>query len=261
MLNQDDCASVAARLRTAYSDGPVDPLRDLLDAGDINGAYAVQALNTAHWAGEGRAINGWKIGLTAKAVQQQMGVDEPDFGVLFADRQVPDGGELALNTLWQPRGEAEIAMVLAEDVTAPGMTAQSMAKMIAYAAPAIEIVDSRIKDWQITIADTVADNGSTAGHVLGSAKVPLGGLDLYSCGMVLEVDGAVVSLGAGAACMGHPLNAAAWLANALLARGQQLLAGQVILTGALGPAVNLQPRQHMKATIGGLGEVSMRCDG
>jgi 2-keto-4-pentenoate hydratase len=261
MLNHADLEATAARLRAAYTDGPVAPLRDLLEPADVDSAYGIQSLNTQHWLRQGRVIGGWKVGLTAKAVQQQMGVDHPDFGVLYADRQLPDGGELDLAPLFAPRGEAEIALVLSDDVTEPGLTAATVAQHIAYASPAIELVDSRIKDWRITFADTVADNGSASGYVLGAAKVSLDTLDLYACGMVLEEDGAVVSVGAGAASMGHPLNAAAWLANALLERGQKLQAGQVILTGALGPMVNLRPGQHLKATIGGLGAVSMRSAG
>ena len=123
------------------------------------------------------------------------------------------------------------------------------------------IVDSRIADWQITFADTVADNGSSAFYVLGDQQLPLAGLDLYTCGMVLEVDGEVTSIGAGAACLGHPLKAAAWLAQTMVSRGQPLRAGQVILTGALGPMINLAAGQHIRARIGGLGEVNVEIEG
>jgi 2-keto-4-pentenoate hydratase len=125
-----------------------------------------------------------------------------------------------------------------------------------HAVAAIEIVDSRIADWQITFADTVADNGSAACFVLGKQRKALAGLDLYTCGMALEVNGAVASVGAGAACLGHPLNAAAWLARILVALGEPLRTGDIVLTGALGPMVPLSRGSHVKATIGGLGSVS-----
>ncbi len=250
---------LADRLHRAYSEGPVDPLRDGLEPTDVEGAYAVQSLNTERWLSEGRQISGWKIGLTAKAVQQQLGVDQPDFGVLYSDMAVDQDSQLEMSSLIQPKGEAEIALVLKEDVERADVTAEEIARAVDYVVPAIEIVDSRIKDWKITFADTVADNGSSAKYILGGDKKPIEGLDLYSCGMVLEVDGAVSSIGAGAACLGHPLNAAAWLAQALISRGQALKSGHVILTGALGPMVNLEPGQSVKAIVGGLGDVAFTC--
>jgi|TARA_B110000438_G_scaffold76209_2_gene76324 2-keto-4-pentenoate hydratase len=249
----------AVRLRDAYTSGPIEPLRDVLESTDTDRAYEIQSLNTQHWIKEGREVAGWKIGLTAKAVQQQLGVDQPDFGVLFSDMQIANGASLDMNQMIQPRAEAEIAIVLAHDIVSPDVTAAEVAGAVAYVSPAIEIVDSRIADWRITFADTVADNGSSAFYVLGDAQLSLVGLDLYTCGMVLEVDGGISSLGAGAACLGHPLNAAAWLARTMVNRGQPLKAGQVILTGALGPMVSLTAGQKIKAAIGGLGEVSFNC--
>ncbi len=250
---------VARELRGAYQGAPIEPPRDVMDPTDVDAAYRIQALNTKHWINQGRTIAGWKIGLTAKAVQKQLGVDQPDFGVLFEDMRIPDGGQLKMNQVIQSRGEAEIALVLGKDVDAENITAQDVEEAVDYVVPAIEIVDSRIADWKITFADTVADNGSSAYYVLGESKLPIKGLDLYACGMVLEVDGTIASLGAGAACLGHPLNAAAWLANTLVTRGQTLKAGQVILTGALGPMINLKPGQQIKSSIGGLGSVGFSC--
>lgn len=248
---------LADRLRAAYDAGAVAPLRDGLGPTDASGAYAVQAINTRVWQSEGRRIVGRKIGLTAQAVQTQLGVDQPDFGVLFADMEIANGGVLPFGKVLQPKAEAEIALVLGNDVMDPGATAETIAAATDRALAAIEIVDSRIADWKITFADTVADNGSSAFYVLGDAK-PLDGLDLYSCGMVLEVNGQVASLGAGAACLGHPLNAAAWLARTLAALGEPLRAGDVVLTGALGPMVALHPGDEVKAIVGGLGSVGFR---
>ncbi len=249
-------AAAAARLRAAYTDGPVGPLRDALAATDVDGAYVVQTLNTRFWEAEGRRIVGRKAGLTAKAVQKQLGVDQPDFGVLFDDMQISDGGVLDPARALQPKAEAEIAFVLGRDLPGLDTTPEMVAEAISSVHAAIEIVDSRIADWKITFADTVADNGSSAFFVLADEGRPLRGLDLWSCGMVMEINGEVVSMGAGAAVLGHPLNAAAWLARTLAARGEPLTAGQIVLAGALGPMIALIPGDHVRAVIGGVGEVS-----
>lgn len=251
-----DHSSLAQRLRAAYQQGPIAPLRDGLAPDDATGAYAVQAINTRYWVEQGRRIVGRKVGLTSLAVQKQFGVNQPDFGVLFEDMQLIDGGVLDCDAMLQPRAEAEVALVLGADVTSLTATPDDIAAATHHAFAAIEIVDSRIADWKITFADTVADNGSSARFVLGKQACSLDELDLYTCGMVLEVNGAVASVGAGAACLGHPLNAAAWLARTLAAAGEPLRAGDVVLTGALGPMITLAPGDHIMAKIGGLGAVS-----
>jgi 2-keto-4-pentenoate hydratase len=246
-----DYATLAERLRTAYSSGVIPPLRDGLEPQDGAGAYAVQMLNTQFWEARGRRIVGRKIGLTAKAVQAQLGVDQPDYGVLFDDMAVAHGGTLDASKVLQPKAEAEVALVLKADLSGPNVTADDVYVATDYAVAAIEIVDSRIADWKISFADTVADNGSSAFYVLGNEQRALDGLDLYTCGMALEVNGEVVSVGAGAACLGHPLKAAAWLARTV-----PLRAGDVVLTGALGPMVALTPGDRVTAKIGGLGDAS-----
>lgn len=251
----------AARLREAYRGKPVPPLRDLLGPVDSDSAYAVQLINTRFWEAQGRRVVGRKIGLTAKAVQQQLGVDRPDFGVLFQDMEIAADGILEPAAVIQPKVEAEVALIFARDLDKPDATAQDVFAAVESAVAAIEIVDSRIADWKITFADTVADNGSSAFFVLGTEKKPLPGLDLYTCGMVLEVNGAIASLGAGAACLGHPLNAAAWLARTLAQRGEPLEAGDIVLTGALGPMVPLTRGTHVRATIGGVGSVNFHFAG
>jgi 2-keto-4-pentenoate hydratase len=250
---EKDLDLTARRLREAYTASPIAPLRDVLDPTDIDGAYAVQAINTAYWTGQGRRIVGRKIGLTAKAVQQQLGVDQPDFGVLFDDMHIADGGRLDPARAIQPKAEAEIAFVLGRDITDADASIETIGAAIDHAVAAIEIVDSRIADWKISFADTVADNGSSAFFVLGDDHRRLAGLDLYTCGMVLEINGKVASLGAGAACLGHPLNAVQWLARTLVARGEPLRAGDVLLSGALGPMVALTPGDEVRTRIGGLG--------
>ena len=252
-----DTHSQAARLlRDAYSGGAVPPLRACLGPLDADGAYAVQEINTRFWQAQGRRIVGRKAGLTAKAVQTQLGVDQPDFGALFDDMRVADGGRLDPARTLQPKAEAEIAFVLGADLPSPETTAEQAAAAISSVHAAIEIVDSRIADWKITFADTVADNGSSAFFVLSDAGKPLAGLDIYTAGMVMEVNGVITSTGVGAAALGHPLNAAAWLARTLAARGQPLKAGDILLAGALGPMVALKPGDHVVARVGGLGACS-----
>ncbi|MDB5680477.1 MAG: mhpD [Sphingomonas bacterium] len=256
MASHDD---LALRLREAYAGPPVPPLRDGLDPTDAVGAYAVQRRNTGHWVSEGRRIVGRKIGLTAVAVQVQLGVDQPDYGVLFDDMALADGGELDMRWMLQPKAEAEVALVLASDLDDPEADRAAILVAVDHVAAAIEIVDSRIADWKITFADTVADNGSSAAFVLSEEKRAISGLDLWSCGMVLEKNGKVASLGAGAACLGHPLEAAAWLARTLAAAGEPLRAGDIVLTGALGPMVPIAAGDTIRATIGGLGTCTFSC--
>ena len=247
---------LARRLREAYSSGAVPPLRDGLDPVDVAGAYAVQTINTRFWEEQGRRIVGRKAGLTAKAVQTQLGVDQPDFGVLFDDMRVADGGRLDPARCLQPKAEAEIAFVLGADLSSPRTTPDEVAAAVSTVHAAIEIVDSRIADWKITFADTVADNGSSAFFVLAEQGKPLPGLDIWTAGMVMEINGQIVSLGAGAAALGHPLNAAAWLARTLAERGEPLKAGDVLLAGALGPMVAIVPGDRVRAVVGGVGECS-----
>ncbi len=250
-LSVDQIAGHASRLREAYQGSPIPSLRDEVAAGDAETAYAIQTANTKFWQAKGRKIVGHKIGLTAKAVQAQLGVDQPDYGVLFDDMEVADAGTLHPSRVIQPKAEAEIALILGKDLNGPDVTPENVIAATDFVVAAIEIVDSRIQDWNITFADTVSDNGSSAFYVLGSDKRPIEGLDLYTCGMALEVNGSTVSVGAGAACLGHPLNAAAWLARAV-----GLKAGQTVLTGALGPMVAISPGDHVVAKIGGVGTAS-----
>jgi len=248
---------IAARmLRQAYEGGAIAPLRAWLDPVDVVGAYAVQEINTRLWQAQGRRIVGRKAGLTATAVQTQLGVDQPDFGVLFEDMRVADGGRLDPGLAIQPKAEAEIAFVLGADLLSVDTTAEQAAAAVSSVHTAIEIVDSRIADWKITFADTVADNGSSAFFVLAGEGKPLAGLDIYTAGMVMEVNGEIASLGVGAAALGNPLNAAAWLARTLAARGQPLRKGDILLAGALGPMVALKPGDHVVARVGGIGTCS-----
>lgn len=250
------CEQAALLLRDAYTAGAIAPLRDYLDPTDVVGAYAVQEINTRYWEAQGRRIVGRKAGLTAEAVQKQLGVDQPDFGVLFDDMCVADGGTLDPKRALQPKAEAEIGFVLGADLPSPNTTAEEVAAAVATVHAAIEIVDSRIADWKITFADTVADNGSSAFFVMSDTGIPLADLDLESAPMEMTINGAVVSTGIGAAALGNPLNAAAWLARTLAERGEPLKAGDVLLAAALGPMVALTPGDSVHTTVGTIGTCS-----
>lgn len=222
-------------------------------------AYAVAEINTRARLDEtGRRIVGMKVGLTSKAVQQQLGVDQPDFGLLFDDMEYIHGDAVPMARLIQPKVEAEVAFVVGRDLTGAVPSWAEFVNALTYALPALEIVDSVIADWKITLVDTVADNASSALYVLGQQPVALGALDLGEVGMQMSINGAIVSVGTGAACLGHPLRAAYWLARTMAARGQPLKAGQVILSGALGPMVPLHAGDLVQARIGNLGSVGCR---
>lgn len=258
-MTEADVKAQAKALRAAYENGtPIAPIRTAFPKATMDDAYAIQARNTAHWLGEGRHAVGAKIGLTAKAVQKQLGVDQPDFGVLFADMAVPEGDEVAAGRLLQPKVEAEVAFVLARPIDVDRLTTAELIDAVAFVLPALEIVDSRIAAWDIGIVDTVADNASSGLFVLGTEPRPLDDLDLTLCGMVLEKNGEQVSFGAGAACLGHPLHALAWLARTMDRAGRPLGEGDVILSGALGPMVAAGPGDRFEARINGLGRVGVR---
>ena len=256
MINQESLQSAADRLRAAAETGnPCLPLSDLLPPGDVTAAYAVQDINTGCWLERGRVLSGRKIGLTSVAVQKQLGVAQPDYGMLFADMAVPDGLEIPRTRLIQPKAEAEIAFILGRDLSVEHITVADVIRAVEYAVPAIEVVDSRIRDWRIAITDTVADNASSGLYVLGGPPRRLDGLDLHGCTMEMVCGDAVVSSGTGQACLGHPLNAVSWLARTMARLGRPLKAGDTVLSGALGPMVPVAWGTVLEARITGLGSV------
>jgi 2-keto-4-pentenoate hydratase len=247
---------IAARLRQAAESGkPIPPIREELASGGVKDAYAVQQANTDHYVKQGRRLVGRKIGLTSKSVQKQLGVDSPDFGMLFSDMALYDGEEIAMQRVLQPKVEAEIAFVLERDLTQPGATLADVVSAIAYALPAVEIVGSRIENWNIKLLDTIADNASSGLFVLGTQPRKLDQIDLRLCGMAMERRGEPVSFGAGAACLGNPLNAALWLARTMVEVGSPLRAGDIIMSGALGPMVGVSAGDVLDTRIHGLGTV------
>jgi 2-keto-4-pentenoate hydratase len=244
--------ALAGRLRDAQSRRtPCAPLGEL----SVEEAYLIQAANLAR-AGSRRT--GRKIGLTSRAVQKWLGVDSPDFGGLTEAMLVGDGATAPLEALLQPRVEGEIAFVLGRDLPGPVVSAVDVLAATEYLLPSIEIIDSRIADWKITLTDTVADNASSARYVLGTSRRRLEGLDLRLIGMTLRKNGEIVSTGAGAACLENPLNAVAWLAERVSRLGDPLRAGEIILSGALGPVVPVGAGDHVEVTISGLGTASVR---
>jgi 2-keto-4-pentenoate hydratase len=247
---------VADKIFEAHRSGkPSAPVRDLLPEGAVDQAYAAQEVNTGRWLAEGRRLVGRKIGLTSLAVQKQLGVDQPDYGMLFDDMAIPDGWEIGRKQLIQPKVEAEVAFVLERDLDQERLTIADVLRAVAFALPAIEVVDSRISDWKIGILDTIADNASSGLYVLGATPKKLKDLDLRAAGMVMENAGEPVSVGAGAACLGDPLSAMLWLAKTMARVGRPLQAGDTVLSGALGPMAPVKWGDVFEARISGLGSV------
>jgi 2-keto-4-pentenoate hydratase len=244
------------RLREAAESGrPCAPVRDLIGSQDVDAAYAVQRGLTAARLAQGARVVGRKIGLTSEAVQRQLGVDQPDFGVLFDDMQVDGASAVPTHRLLQPKIEAEVAFVLQADLDDEDIDAARAASAVAVAVPALEIVDSRIQNWDISFGDTVADNASSGMFVLGAERLTLADVTPAEVEMTMTLNGREVSAGNGAACMGDPLNALAWLARTAREFGEPLRAGQVVLSGALGPMVPVQRGDEIVAEVKGLGTV------
>lgn len=251
-------SELAGRIRAAYAGAPIAPIRSQLAKLDVDAAYSIQQENTAYWQAEGRRLVGSKIGLTSLAAQKRLGVDRPDFGVLFADMLVGEDEPVAVGRVLQPKVEAEIAFLLDRDIDAQASTIADVILAVAYAMPALEIVGSRISNWDIGVVDTVADNASSGLFVLGGPVRRLDGLDLRALQMKMTKHGELVSEGSGASCLGNPLNALAWLAGELVRRKTPLRAGDIILSGALGPMADANPGDAFEVTIAGLGTVSAR---
>lgn len=251
-------ATAADRLWAAWHTGQAcAPIRELIGTDDINRAYEIQRRNEARLVQAGDRVVGRKIGLTSKAVQTQLGVNQPDFGPLFASRAVQDGGVVDLAGMIAPRIEAEIALVLGDPISNASPTRDDVLAATAHVAAALEVVDSRVRDWDITIVDTIADFASGAAFVLGATRCALDDqLDLTSVPMRMYLDDDEVCSGVGAASLGDPLEAAVWLARTLAEFGTPLVGGDVVLTGALGPFVEISAGQRVRADLGPLGSVA-----
>jgi 2-keto-4-pentenoate hydratase len=254
---EQDIETAAHRLSTALRlVEACDPVRPLVELAGVEGAYAVQRQLEQEAVAAGARVIGRKIGLTSAAVQKQLGVDRPDFGFLTDAMAFGDGQELPFSNLIAPRVEAEVAFVLGGDLDQEGLSLAHVVRAVEFALPAIEVVDSRVRDWKISIFDTVADNASSGLFVLGGSPRRLEQLDLRLCGMSMFNRGEPVSVGCGAACMGNPLNALLWLARTMQRNGSPLREGDVVLSGALGPMVAAGRGEAYVARIAGLGSVS-----
>src|SRR3954452_7611039 len=237
---------------------PVAPLTDRYGDLGIEDAYAIQTLNIERRIAAGERVIGRKVGLTSKPMQQLLGVDEPDFGVLTDEMFVEDGDLIALSRLVQPRVEAELAFVMEHDLAGPGVTTAGALAAIAGALPAVEIVDSRVADWKIKLVDTVADNASSGLLVIGGRMRKVEDLDLRLLGVVVSRNGEMLDTGAGAAALGSPARGVAWLANKLGSLGLVPRAAEVGLPGAVHKMVPVTPGDVFRAEFAHLGAVTVR---
>lgn len=233
------------------------PLTSLDSDLTVKDAYYIQLENIDKKLAQGQKIVGKKIGLTSLAMQQLLGVDEPDYGHLLDSMVIENGGYLSIEKVLQPKVEAEIAFILKKDLRGPNVTALDVLQATKYVVPALEIVDSRVKDWKIKLADTVADNASSGFYVLGGKPAKIEDIDLELIGMVLTKNGELVNTGVGAAALGNPAHCVAWLANKLSEFDIPLRAGEVILSGALSAAVEAKAGDTFTARFAHIGQVSV----
>lgn len=224
----------------------------------IEDAYHIQQRMIARRLEQGEQVVGKKIGVTSAAVMNLLGVGQPDFGYMLDGMIYNEGESIPIDSLIQPKAEGEIAFMMKRDLMGPGVTAADVLAATEGVMACFEIVDSRIRDWKIKIQDTVADNASCGVFVLGDRLVDPRDVDLATCGMVLEKNGEIACTGAGAATLGNPVNAMVWLANTLGSLGIPLKAGEVVLSGSLGPMIPVKAGDNLRVSIGGIGGCSVR---
>lgn len=250
-------AELGDALLGAYaSKQPIAPLTQGNPDLTVEDAYGVQQHQVAAWKAAGRVVVGYKVGLTSLAMQKQLGVDQPDFGFLFTDMVLDATKPISLDGYIQPRIEPEISFVLKDDLRGPGLTAADVSRAIDYAVISLEIIDSRIADWKITLADTIADNASSGALALGDGTIRLDQVDLAAVPVTLTRNGEVVGEGLGSAVLGHPIEGAVWLANMLGSLGQTLEAGSIIMAGSITAAVGIAPGDTVTASFGELGSLT-----
>ena len=262
MVIEQSREEIAEILLGAYtSRQPVEPLTEKYAGLTLEDAYKIQLLQVRRWLSAGARIKGHKVGLTSAAMQRQMGVDQPDYGHLLDSMFWLENEPIPASRFLQPRVEPEIAFVLARELRGPGVTVADAIGAVGFVLPALELIDSRIRDWRIKLLDTIADNASSAGVVLGSTPVPLAATDLRLAGCNLHKNGEVAGTGAGGAVLGSPLTALVWLATTLGERGVVLQPGQVILPGSVTAAIPVGAGDTVTATFAGLGSVTARFTG
>jgi 2-keto-4-pentenoate hydratase len=257
-MNLLQTVSFSERLAQAEEKGNiVKPLTELYPDISIREAYMIQLKTIERKVEAGAGIVGKKIGLTSLAMQKLLGVDQPDYGHLLDSMEVENHGQISLHRVIQPKVEAEIAFKLKRDLVGPRVTSTDVLLATEYIQPALEIVDSRIENWQIKLQDTIADNASSGLYVLGGNPMSVDKVDLSQIGMVLYKNNEVVNTGVGAAALGGPANAIAWLANKLFEFGIYLKSGEIILSGALSAAVQAESGDIFTARMAHIGEVSV----
>jgi len=257
-LSEHDVQALAKELWQAESTStPIPPLSGRYPDADIDDAYRIQLEGVRLRVDAGDVVRGQKIGLTARVMQEQFGVDRPDFGHLLGSMFHPEGQPLPMDALIAPRVEAELAFVLKAPLQGPGVTVADVLAATDFVMPSLEIIDSRIQDWKIGIVDTVADNASSARVVLGGTRTPIDGLDPRLIGVVLRRNGEIVETGASGAVLGNPAQAVAWLANTISAHGGSLEAGDLVMPGTCTRAVEMRPGDTVRADFEHLGYVGI----
>ncbi len=248
----------AKNLRQAAETGvPCTPVRTLIGETDQSAAYAVQRINNDLKIAAGARVIGKKIGLTSFAVQKQLGVDQPDFGLLLHNMHIPNNGTVPWSECMQAKAEAEVGFVMKAGITDANATEADILAATDYICASIEIVGSRIQNWDIRITDTIADNAAASHLVLGDEKVDPRYFDFTGCSMEMTKNGEVCSQGKGEACLGSPVKAVLWLAKTMIAMGTPLQAGDIVLSGALGPMANAAQGDYFEARVDGLGQVGV----
>jgi 2-keto-4-pentenoate hydratase len=256
-MTGDEHLGVATALADAYETrSPIDP-PSATTTMTVEDAYAIQTIQVKRWVSQGASVRGHKVGLTARTMQRLLGVDQPDFGRILDTMLFASGDRIAVDRFLQPRVEPEIAFVLRQDLEGPGVTPVDVVRSTEFVVASLELIDSRIRDWKITLVDTIADNASSGGVVLASKPVLLGSVDLRLAGCNLSLNGALAATGAGGAVLGDPVRAVAWLANTLAARGEALRAGDVVLPGSCTAAVPVSPGDSVRAEFAGIGAVQV----
>lgn len=251
-------AAAGALAEAERAVSPIDPLTETWPELDVDDAYAIQLVNARARIGAGANIRGHKVGLTSRAMQEMLGVTEPDYGHLFDAMFVTEGSSVQAGAFCHPRVEIEVAFVLAEPLAGPGINVADVLRATAFVVPAIELIDSRIKDWRVTLSDTIADNASSARVVLGGSPTRLTDVDVRVLGAVLRKNGEIVETGASGAVLGNPATAVAWLANKLADFGVELEAGQVVMPGACTRAVDVSAGDTIRGEFDRLGPVELR---
>ena len=257
-LTSDQRERAAQALWDAERDRkPIGPLTAEYPDIDVVDAYEIQLINIRRRQAEGRVIRGHKVGLSSKAMQEMMGVDEPDYGHLLDDMFVFEDEEVDTSGLCYPRVEVEVGFILGDALPAPGCNAADVLRATQYVVPAIEIIDSRVEDWKISLCDTIADNASSCRVVLGARATRIDQVDLRVVGATLRRNGSIIATGSAGAVLGNPVTAVAWLANKVHRFGVKLEAGHVVLPGSCTRAYDVAPGDNLRADFDTLGGVSI----